>query len=96
MNQHFLFKILCKGTGPAHLHTTEASAMFGFQVNREQLQSGHPAVGQIVQELGIVVADFAELPQVAPRLFNGETQVLQVIFGQLALRTQTSQRQRGR
>ncbi|MNP48002.1 hypothetical protein D3C76_1420920 [compost metagenome] len=96
MDQYFLFEVLRKGAGTTHLHATEAVAMPGFQVNREQLQARNPTIGQVVQDLGIVVADFAELPQVAPRLFNGETQVLQVIFGQLALRTQTSQRQRGR
>ncbi|MNL46456.1 hypothetical protein D3C87_1691690 [compost metagenome] len=96
MDKYFLFKILREGAGTTHLHTTEAAAMLGFQVNREQLQASHPAVGQVVQELGIVMADFTELPQVAFGLFDGKAQIPQVILGQLALSAQPGQWKRGR
>ncbi|MCY1530897.1 hypothetical protein D9M68_661040 [compost metagenome] len=61
MDQYFLFEVLREGACPAHLHAAETAAPFGFQIDREQLQASHPAVGQFVQDFGILSADFAEL-----------------------------------
>ncbi|MNJ61654.1 hypothetical protein D3C77_574560 [compost metagenome] len=59
--QHFLLEVLCKCTRTTNLHAVKATAVLGLQVDREQLQAGHPAIGQVVQDLGVVLADLTKL-----------------------------------
>ncbi|MCY1453553.1 hypothetical protein D9M71_705560 [compost metagenome] len=47
-HQHLAFEIAGKGTRIAHLNTVKTPALLGFEVNREQLQASHPAIGQLV------------------------------------------------
>ncbi|MCY1177650.1 hypothetical protein D9M73_179660 [compost metagenome] len=65
VDQHLLLEVLRKGPGASHLHTIDAAAVPGFQVDSEQLQASHPTVGQVMQGLGIVSADLAKLSQVS-------------------------------
>ncbi|MNV45838.1 hypothetical protein D3C71_1376470 [compost metagenome] len=48
VRQHFAFEVAGKGLRVAHLHPGIRGAALGLPVDHEQLQTGHPAIGEWV------------------------------------------------
>ncbi|MNX90274.1 hypothetical protein D3C86_1223170 [compost metagenome] len=93
-HQHFALEIACEGLRVAHLDRRETAAMLGLEIDREQLQAGDPAVGEVVQGARVFGLDAAELfAQEALGLFGGEAQVAQIELAEQALGAQARHRQ---
>ena len=93
--QDLALEILGEGTRIAQCSGRKASPLLRLDIQREQLQSGDPAVGQIVQPAGVARADPAKLvTQVGFGFLGAEAQVAQVKHRDEALRVQARQRKR--
>ncbi|MNR01089.1 hypothetical protein D3C85_1168830 [compost metagenome] len=92
--QHLVFAVARESTSVRQGHRRAGRAALSLQVDRIQLQAGHPAVRHFVQGASLARIDLSQVfAQEALRFACGKFQVPQVESGKLALRAQSPQRE---